>query len=365
MAAVETPLNETRIEEFAGRIFAAGLGAVELFSIHIGQKTGLYTALSENGTLTVAELAKHAGTDQRYTREWAEHQAVAGILEVDDPAASADKRRFTLPPEHALALLDDTFPAYVGVMALITAVVGKIIDPLIEGFKTGKGVPYTAYGLDAVEGQASFWKPGFVSQLAQEWLPSVTDVHERLQADRPARIADIACGAGWPTISIAKGYPNVTIDGFDLDEASIALARKNAANEGVADRVSFTVADASDERLTGQYDLVTIFEAVHDVGRPVELLQTVKRLVAPGGAVIIVDERTADTFTVGDDNERLLYGFSLVWCLPMGLADTPSIGTGAVMRQNTFEEYAKQAGFSRVDVLPIEHPGLRFYRLFV
>lgn len=357
-------LDEAKVEEFAGRIFMAGLNTAELFTIYMGQRLGLYEVLADGGPITAGALAGAAGTDERYTREWLEQQAAAAIVTVDDATRPADERRFTLPPEHALALLDDSFPAFVGPIAAVSGVVGRVIDQLVEGFRTGKGVAYAAYGPEAVHVQAGFWRPGYVGQLTQEWLPSIPDVHERLQADPPARVADIAAGAGWPTIAIAKGYPNVIIDGFDLDDVSVDLARKNAAAEGVADRVSFHVRDASDPSLTGQYDLVTIFEAVHDVGRPVDLLRTVRRLVAPGGAVIIADEKTNDGFSgPSDEMERFLYAISLVWCLPQGLADAPSIGTGAVMRAGTFREYAAEAGFSDVQVLPIEHPGLRFYRL--
>ncbi|MCA1832920.1 MAG: cyclopropane-fatty-acyl-phospholipid synthase family protein [Actinomycetota bacterium] len=362
--AEEMQLDEAKIEEFAGRVFMAGLGATELFTMYFGQKLGLYEALQEKGGMTAAELAKEASIDERYTREWLEQQAAAAILTVDDQSAPGDARRYTLPAEHALALLDSTFPAFIGPIPQMVAVVGRVVDPLVEGFRTGRGVPYAEYGPEAVDVQAGFYKPGYVSQLAQEWLPQIPDVHDRLQADPPARIADLASGGGWPTIAIAKGYPKVQIDGYDLDEYSVTLARKNAAEEGVADRVEFHVADASDSSLTGTYDVVTVFEAVHDLGRPVEFLQTVKRLVAPGGAVIIADEKTADSFTApADEMERFLYGASLVWCLPMGLADAPSAGTGAVIRERTFRDYATKAGFKSVEVLPIEHPGLRFYRL--
>jgi SAM-dependent methyltransferase len=362
----EQQLDPARLEEFCGRVFMAGLGAAEVFTIYIGQKIGFYTALSEQGAQTPAELAKVKGSDERYTREWLEQQAAAGILTVDDVTGAPDARRYTLPAEYAVGLLDDSSPAYVGVIGPMVAVVGRIIDDLVAGVRSGRGVPYTGFGPEAVDVQAGFWKPGYVGQLAQEWIPQIPDVHARLNAEPPARIADLACGAGWPTIALAKGYPNVTIDGYDLDETSIALARKNAAAEGLTDRVSFQVRDASDGSLDGLYDLVTVFEAVHDLGRPIDFLRTAKRLVAPGGAVIVADEKTADSFTApADEMERFLYAASILWCLPMGLSDAPSNGTGAVMRADVFRDYAKQAGFADVEVLPIEHPGLRFYRLHV
>ena len=204
----------------------------------------------------------------------------------------------------------------------------------------------------------------FVNQLASEWLPAVPDVHERLSADSPARVADIACGAGFSTLAIADGYPNAIVDGIDLDAASIELAQANLAESGLHERVSFALRDAADPELAGGYDLVTIFEAVHDMARPVEVLAAARRLLADDGCVIVVDERVAETFTApGDDVERLMYGYSVLHCLPVGLAEAPSVGTGTAMRPDTLAEYALEAGFTDVEVLPIENDFWRFYRL--
>jgi hypothetical protein len=154
------------------------------------------------------------------------------------------------------------------------------------------------------------------------------------------------------------------VDGYDLDEASIELARANAAETEVADRVTFHVRDAGDPELAGSYQLVTVFEALHDMSQPVEALRALRGLVADDGAVIVMDERVADTFTApGDEVERLMYTYSVLCCLPVGLADTPSAGTGTVMRADTMRRYASEAGFADVEVLPIEHEVFRFYRL--
>jgi ubiquinone/menaquinone biosynthesis C-methylase UbiE len=184
-------------------------------------------------------------------------------------------------------------------------------------------------------------------------------------ADPPARIADVACGGGWSSIAFARAYPNVRVDGFDLDEASIELARANAAEAGLPDdRVAFHVRDAGDPELAGRYDLVTIFEALHDMSNPVEALRTARGLAADDGAVLVVDERVADTFTApGDDVERFMYGWSILLCLPTGMASQPSAATGTVMRADTMRRYAAEAGFSRVEVLPVEHDFFRLYRL--
>ena len=207
-------------------------------------------------------------------------------------------------------------------------------------------------------------RPVFSNLLGAEWLPSIDDVHERLVADPPARVADVACGAGWSSIAIARAYPKVTVDGLDLDEASVELAQANLAGTGVEDRVSFQHRDAGDPELAGSYQLVTVFEALHDMSRPVDVLRALRSLVADDGAVLVMDERVADSFTApGDEIERLMYTYSILCCLPVGLADTPSAGTGTVMRADTVRRYASEAGFEEVEVLPIEHDFFRLYRL--
>jgi 2-polyprenyl-3-methyl-5-hydroxy-6-metoxy-1,4-benzoquinol methylase len=240
-----------------------------------------------------------------------------------------------------------------------------VLPDVMDAFRSGGGVPWTAYGADGIEAQGDFNRPWLVHQFGQEFLPSVPDVHARLQADPPARVADVACGVGWAGISIARAYPNARVDGFDLDEMSIRLANKHAADAGLSDRASFLVRNAADPANEGAYDLAIVVEAIHDMSRPVEALAAIRKMLAPGGVAIIADERTADEFTVpGDDVERLLYGASILLCLPTGMADQPSAATGTVIRAGTMRRYATEAGFSDVQVIEsIEHPFLRFYRL--
>ncbi len=171
-------------------------------------------------------------------------------------------------------------------------------------------------------------------------------------------------GLGWSSIAIARAYPNVRVDGFDLDEASVAAARANAEAAGVADRVRFHVRDAGDPDLAGQYDFALAVECIHDMPNPVSVLGAMRRLVGEAGSVLVVDEKVADRFTApGDDVERYMYGFSILHCLPVGMVEQPSAATGTVMRAETFRRYATEAGFRAIAVLPIEHDFFRFYRL--
>ena len=348
------------IERFLGYI----AGTFSLFSIYIGERLGFYRALADGGALTSAELAAHTNTHERYAREWLEQQTVTGVLEVEDEDLDANQRRFRLPAGHAEPLLERDSLNYVVPLTRLMAGAVRPLDALLEAYRTGGGVPFSEYGSDLREGQAAVNRPAFLYQLSQEWLPAMTDVHARLQSDPPARVADIGCGYGWSSIGIAQGYPNVHVDGFDLDEPSIALAQENARQHNIADRVHFQVRDAGDPALAGQYDLVTAFECVHDMSNPVAALRMMRQLAGERGTVLIVDERVGDTFTAkSDDVERMMYGWSILHCLPVGMVDPPAVGTGTVMRADTLRSYAIDAGFSNVEVQPIENFFFRFYRL--
>jgi SAM-dependent methyltransferase len=195
------------------------------------------------------------------------------------------------------------------------------------------------------------------------WLPQLPDIHTRLQQANSARVADIGCGAGWASIAIAQAYPNLIVDGFDNDGPSIAMALANAAAAGVADRVHFHVHDVA-EPIDGSFDLVAAFMMLHDVSRPVETLRVMREAAGQDGTAIVMDTRVADEFVApGGPVDRFSYVFSLLYCLPLGLAEQPSAGTGTVMRIDTLRGYARAAGFDQVSVLPIEHDFFRFYRL--
>jgi 2-polyprenyl-3-methyl-5-hydroxy-6-metoxy-1,4-benzoquinol methylase len=347
----------------AERLQSSATATLDLFAVYAGDRLGWYAALAD-GPKTPAELAAATGTEPRYVREWLEHQAVGGWLEVDEAAAGPELRRYSLPPGHAEALLDHSSLSYAAPMARTIAAISGLLPDLLTAFRGGGGVPWEAYGSDGREAQADVNRPVFEHLLGQEWLPAIPDVHERLS--RPgARVADVACGGGWASIAIARAYPHARVDGYDVDEASIDLARANAAAAGLAERVAFHVRDVTaGPAPAGRYDLVCVFEAVHDMARPVEALAGLRAMAGEGGVVLVMDERTADAFTApGDDWERFLYGVSLFCCLPAGMSETPSAATGTVMRPDTLRGYARAAGFADATVLDIEHESFRFYRL--
>ena len=352
-----------RRDALASRLMETVGATMEACCIYLGDRLGLYAALAASGPSTAGELAKATGTHERYVREWLEQQAVSGILDVEGSAAPGE-RRFRLPAEHAEVLLDQDSLSWVAPVVRLTVGLTGPLPALLQAFRTGEGVPWGAYGADAREGQAGQNRPAFLQLLGREWLPAIPEVDERLRRAPAARVADLGCGAGWSCIGIARAYPLVEVHGLDLDEASVAIARGNVAAGGLADRVLIEARDAGEPALAGRYDLVTIFEALHDMPRPVEVLRQARGLLAEGGSVLVVDERVAEEFTApGDELERLMYGFSVLCCLPTGLADRPSAGTGTVMRPATLRHYALEAGYRDVDVLPIAHDMFRFYRL--
>ncbi len=354
-----------RGEKLVESLFGASIATMELFAVYLGDRLGYYRALAESGKATSTELAQRTNTNERYTREWLEQQAMAGVLDVEDTGI-ASTRRYRLPPGHDEVLTDRDSLSYMTPLVRLTAGCVSVMPALMDTFRNGGGVPYPDYGRDTREGIADMNRVMFINELASQWLPALPDIHQRLlDADRPARVADIGCGTGWSSIAIAQGYPAARVDGFDVDDASIATANATAANLGLQDRVTFEVRDAGDPTLAGSYDFACAFECIHDMANPVATLAAMRRLVGEGGTVLIADERVADVFdaTTGDEIERLMYGFSILHCLPVGMADSPSAGTGTVMRADTFRGYAEAAGFRNVEVLPIENIFWRFYRL--
>jgi SAM-dependent methyltransferase len=220
-------------------------------------------------------------------------------------------------------------------------------------------------GPDARESEAALNRPYYLGPFAAADLPSLPAVDAALRAG--GRVADVGCGMGWSSIGVAQAYPTAHVDGYDIDEPSIDQARRNAMQAGVADRVTFQIADVGDLRDPARnevYDLVMALECVHDLPDPVAVLTSMRRMARSDGTVLVVDERVGEEFTApGDDLERLMYGFSVTCCLPDALATRPSAGTGTVMRPATLRRYAQEAGFAGVEVLPIDNPIWRFYRL--
>ena len=349
-----------RADALAERLFAATLGALELFSVYLGAELGLYDALAQHGPLTARELAERAGIAPRYAVEWLEQQAVAGLLDSTD---GAPERRYRLDPAHARVLVEPDDPAHVAPFAHMLAGIGGVLPRVADAYRTGGGVPYQAYGRAFRHGQGHINRPAFTHRLTADWLAAMPDVVERLR-DGGARVADLGCGQGWSSLAVARAFPHARVDGIDLDPASIADATRHADDAGLADRVRFRHADAAQLSAHGPYDLVLILEALHDMTDPAAALLAARAALTPGGAVLVVDERVADTFTApGDEVERMMYGWSVTHCLPTQMVEQPSAALGTVLRSHTVRELAARAGYARVDVLPVDNDFFRLYRL--
>jgi 2-polyprenyl-3-methyl-5-hydroxy-6-metoxy-1,4-benzoquinol methylase len=362
MSAIElTQDDEARVEEFAGSLFMQALATMELANVELGVRLGLYEALAGAGAITPGELARSAGIAERYAREWLEQQATAGIVEVLAVDAAPNERRFTLPNAHAHVLIEDDSEACMKPCAAVAPWVGKALDIMVEEFRSGTGAAFGLFDLHDV--QAAFTRPVFVNHLTQNWLPALPAVQQKLTSGARVRIAEVGCGEGMAAIVVAKAYANAEVDGYDLDDASIAAAKKAAAEAGVADRARFEVRDAADPAIDGDYDLVMAIEMLHDVPDPVGILRTMKRLAGEAGTVLVVDERTADTFALpATEMERFFYTFSTLHCLAVSMQDGGA-GTGTVIRADTVRRYASDAGFSEVEVLDVEHPQFVLYEL--
>jgi ubiquinone/menaquinone biosynthesis C-methylase UbiE len=350
-----------RTNALVERIFRNAGAALELYSIYLGERLGLYRALAQQGPATSVELAERTGTNERYIREWLEHHAASGLVEVDDVTAAPTERLYTLPPEHIPVLADPDDVDYHGYKGVELARAARMLPDLVEAYRTGDAPPHQPW---EPEGRAEFNRPTYLNLLGKEWLPAIPEIDERLRADPPARVADFACGTGWSSIAMAQAYPHITVHGLDLDADAIAAATGHALEAGLSDRVSYSVANASDHSQSGQFDLVTILEALHDIPRPVDALRSARQLLAPGGSVLVLDELVEDEFTApASELERYHYGWSLMSCLPDAMGDPESAATGAVMRPATLRRYATEAGFQEVQDLPFHTSLFRFYRL--
>lgn len=352
----------TATDDVATRLLAALLGAQELLAVYAGDRLGWYRALAHDGPVTSAGLARATGTHERYAREWLEHQAVAGFVTTDDEAADAGERRYALTPGAVEVLTDHDSASYLGPLARLQVASGRAVDELLDAYRTGGGVPWSRLGADARESQAAVNRPFFLGPFVDDVVPAVPRLHALLGSG--ARVADVGCGEGWSSIAMARAFPDVAVVGLDVDEPSVAAGRRHAAAHGLEHRVTFRAGDAADAADAGAFDVVTAFECVHDMPDPVGVLAAARRMVRDDGFVLVMDERTQERFTApAGPVERLFYGYSLGVCLPDGMSQPGSVGTGTVMRPDVLDGYARAAGFAGVEVLDVENEFFRFYRL--
>ncbi|GAA2378764.1 class I SAM-dependent methyltransferase [Nonomuraea africana] len=332
-------MDHEKVNEFLGR-FVTDLAATEAAgSVVIGQRLGLYRTLAE-GPATPEQFAERTGCHPRYLTEWLRGQAAGGYVSYEPETG-----RFSLTEEQAFCLADPNGP---NVPAAFLIALGMLrAEPRItEAFRTGAGVGWHEHDEDVFVGCDAFFRPGYVAELIPSWIPALDGVDEKLTAG--ARVADVGCGLGSSSLLLAEAYPRTTVVGSDYHADSIALARKGAAESGLADRVSFEVATAQTFTGTG-YDLVTMFDCLHDMGDPLGAARRVREALAPDGTWLLVEPFASDKV---EDNfnpvGRLYYSASTFLCVPNGLSQPGGYALGAQAGEAAIREVITDAGFTRL-----------------
>lgn len=339
--ATTPAFDEARLQELMGKLVGDAAAAATAPLVLIGDRLGLYRTLAISEPMSSAELAAATDTHERYVREWLSAQAAAGYLSYDP-----DSERFSMTPEQALALADADSPAFF--IGAFETLLSTVLDrPKIEAaFRSGRGVGWHEHDPMLFCGCERFFRSGYLAHLVADWLPSLEGGTERLEAG--ARVADVGCGHGASTIIMAEAFPKSTFAGFDYHDKSIAHARASAEKAGVGDRVRFEVASAQDFP-GGGFDLVTIFDALHDMGDPVGAARQIRRALKPDGSLMIVEplagDRLQDNFNpVG----RLYYAASTMICTPASLSQEVGLGLGAQAGERRLREVLTEAGFHHV-----------------
>jgi SAM-dependent methyltransferase len=341
MATIEQqPLDPDKLNEFVFRAVEEVGATLNAALVVMGDKLGLYRALAGAGPLTPSELAERTGTAERYVREWLNAQAAGGYV-----AYEADSGRYTLPPEQAVALTDEDSPAYLP--GFFQIALGSVTDSprITEAARTGAGVGWHDHVHDVHEGCERFFRPGYNANLVSAWLPALDGVVDKLE--RGGSVADVGCGHGASTIVMAKAFPKTRFHGSDYHDGSIATARERAEAAGVADRVSFDTAPAAAYAGDG-YDLVTMFDCLHDMGDPVGAARHVLSTLAADGTWMIVEPAAGDRV---EDNlnpvGRAYYSFSTLLCTPASLSQEVGLALGAQAGEARIREVCERAGFTR------------------
>ncbi len=318
-----TEVNDAKLQEFLGKVVTDVGAAMSAALVIIGDKLGLYRAMAASGPITPVELAKRTETTERYVREWLNAQAAGGYVTFDPPSG-----RYTLPPEQALALADDTSPAFVPGLFQVTQAMWNGEPKIEDNFRTGKGLEWGHQHPCLFEGTERFFRSGYIGNLTSAWLPALDGVVAKLTAG--AKVADVGCGLGASTILMAKAYPKSRFFGFDYHAASVELAKQRAKEAGVSDRVTFEVAKSTEFPGKG-YDLVAHFDCLHDMEDPVGAARWARQAIAADGTWMIVEPFASDK-TEENHNivGRVFYSASTMLCDPPSLASRgPALGAQA------------------------------------
>jgi len=333
-------IDEAKLQAFIGKAFGDMGAAVTALLCFTGERLGLYRAMAGAGPLTAAELAHKSGTAERYVREWLGNQAASGYVEYD-PASG----KYLLPAEHAVALTAEHSPFFIA-GAFSTVIAAARVQPKIaEAFKTGKGIGWHEHDPILFEGTERFFRPLYNAALVAAWIPALEGVEAKLKSG--AKAADVGCGRGSSTVILAQAFPKSTFYGFDYHGPSIEIARQRAREAGVADRAIFEV--ASSKTFSGtDYDLITYFDCLHDMGDPVGAAAHTRAALKPDGTMMLVEPYAEDTVE-GNLNPRgcFMYGVSTMVCTPASLAQEVGLALGAQAGEKRLRDVVTEAGFTR------------------
>jgi len=340
--AVQTvAIDEGKLNAFLGQVIGELGATVNAGLIVIGDRLGLYKAMAGAGPISSAQLAEKTGLAERYVREWLNAQAAGGYVTYD-----ATAQRYELPAEQALALANEDSPAFVGGAFELATATLKSIPKIEASFRTGAGFGWHQHDRGVATGCERFFRPGYNANLVSSWLPALDGVEDKLRVG--ARVADVGCGLGASTRLMAASYPRSHFSGFDYHQESIDLATQKAAAAGLGDRIKFEVAPASSFPGAG-YDLVTMFDCLHDMGDPIGAARHVKHSLAPDGAWLIVEPIAGDKVEQNlNPVGRAYYAFSNFLCTPSSLSQDVGLALGAQAGEARLTELLKQGGFTRV-----------------
>jgi SAM-dependent methyltransferase len=334
-------IDEQKLEAFIGHAATELGAALNTALVTLGDELGLYKAMADGQPVQPAELAGRTGTQERYVREWLNAQAASGFVIYDAEAAA-----YVLPPEHALVLADESSPFLMTGSFLSANAAVAARGHLSERFVDGEGLGWHEHHHDLWHGTERAFGVGYSAALVAEWLPALDGVVAKLEAG--ALVADVGCGHGFATILMAQAFPASRFVGVDYHAGSIATARERAEQAGVADRVTFEVAGAADYEGEG-YDLVTFFDALHDLGDPLAAARHAASVLAPGGTCMVVEPYAGDRV---EDNlnpiGRLYYGFSTLVCTPGSLSQPGRAGLGTQAGEAALREVLQAGGFGAV-----------------
>jgi SAM-dependent methyltransferase len=332
--------DDTKLQAFLGKVVGDVGAAMSAALVVLGDRLGLYRGMADGAPVTPGELAKRTDTSERYVREWLDGQAAAGYVMYD-----AETRRYSLPLEHAVALTDRDSPAFVPGLYQVTAAIWAAESRIAERFKTGEGLCWGEHHPCLFEGTERFFRSGYLGNLLSSWIPALDGVEAKLKAG--ARVADVGCGLGASTILMAKTFPQSRFWGFDSHVKSIELARQRAVEAGVADRVVFEVAKATD--YPGKdYDLVAHFDCLHDMEDPVGAARHVNETLAKDGTWMIVEPFAHDSLAANlNPVGRIYYAASTFVCTPASQSQEVGLGLGAQAGEARLRGVVTSGGFTR------------------